>query len=106
DEILSVPGIDAFFIGPNDLLKSMGRAPAMESDEPVFVQALEHLRAVGRKHGVAAGIHTADAAAARRRVAEGFQFVAVASDVALMLAKAQAELAQLGLGGAGQVVRY
>jgi hypothetical protein len=26
--------------------------------------------------------------------------------VALMLAKAQAELAQLGLGGAGQVVRY
>jgi len=106
DEILSVPGIDAFFIGPNDLLKSMGRQPAMESDDPAFVAALEHLLAMGRKHGVAPGIHTADAAAAKRRVAEGFRFVAVASDVAMLLARAQAELAALGLGGGGQVVRY
>jgi len=106
DEILSVPGIDAFFIGPNDLLKSMGRQPAMESDDPAFVAALEHLFAMGRKHGVAPGIHTADAAAAKRRVAEGFRFVAVASDVAMLLARAQAELAALGLGGGGQVVRY
>lgn len=106
DEILSVPGIDAFFIGPNDLLKSMGRRPAMESDDPAFVQALDHLLATGRRHGVAGGIHTADAEAARRRVEQGFQFVAVASDVAMLLARAQAELASLGLGGAGQVVRY
>lgn len=106
DEILSVPGIDAFFIGPNDLLQSMGRTPAMESDDPAFVAALDHLRAVGRKHGVAAGIHTADAAAARRRVAEGFQFIAVASDVALLLAKASEELAALGIASAGEVVRY
>lgn len=106
DEILSVPGIDAFFIGPNDLLKSMGRRPAMDSDDPGFVAAIDHLLAMGRKHGVAAGIHTADAAAARRRVEQGFQFVAVASDVAMLLAKAQAELAALGLGGVGQVVRY
>ena len=106
DEILSVPGIDAFFIGPNDLLKSMGRKPAMESDDPAFVQALDHLLATGRRHGVAGGIHTADAGAARRRVEQGFQFVAVSSDVALLLAKAQGELAALGLGGGGQVVRY
>ena len=106
DEILSVPGIDAFFIGPNDLLKSMGRKPAMDSDDPEFVAAIDHLLAMGRKHGVAAGIHTADAAAARRRIEQGFQFVAVASDVAMLLAKAQAELAALGLGGGGQVVRY
>jgi hypothetical protein len=39
-------------------------------------------------------------------VAEGFRFVAVASDVAMLLARAQAELAALGLGGGGQVVRY
>jgi uncharacterized protein with NRDE domain len=57
-------------------------------------------------HAVAPGIHTADASAAKRRVAEGFQFVAVASDVAMMLAKAEDELAAMGLGGAGQVVRY
>jgi 4-hydroxy-2-oxoheptanedioate aldolase len=106
DEILSVPGIDAFFVGPNDLLKSMGRRPAMDSDDPAFVAALDHLLAMGRKHGVAAGIHTADAAAARRRIEQGFRFVAIASDVALLLAKAQAELAALGLGTGAQVVRY
>lgn len=106
DEILSVPGIDAFFIGPNDLLKSMGRTPAMDSDDPAFVAAIDHLLAVGQQHGVAAGIHTADAAAARQRIDQGFQFVAIASDVALLLAKAQAELAALGLGGSGAVVRY
>jgi 4-hydroxy-2-oxoheptanedioate aldolase len=106
DEILSVPGIDAFFIGPNDLLKSMGRRPAMDSDDPEFVAAIDHLLAVGRAHGVAAGIHTADAAAARRRIEQGFRFVAVASDAALLVAKAQAELEALGRGTAGQVVRY
>jgi 4-hydroxy-2-oxoheptanedioate aldolase len=106
DEILSVPGIDAFFIGPNDLLKSMGRRPAMESDVPEFVAAIDHLLAVGRARGVAAGIHTADAAAARRRIDQGFQFVAVASDAALLVAKAQGELAALGRTPAGQVVRY
>ena len=43
------------------------------------------------------------------RLAELYQAladVAVASDVAMLLARAQAELAALGLGGAGQVVRY
>ena len=29
DEILSVPGIDAVFIGPNDLLNSMGKPPGV-----------------------------------------------------------------------------
>lgn len=106
DEILSVPGIDAFFIGPNDLLKSMGHTPAMDSKAPAFVAAIDHLLAMGKKHGVAAGIHTANAAAARQRIEQGFQFVAIASDVALLLAKAQAELSALGLGSNGSVVRY
>lgn len=106
EEILSVPGIDAFFVGPNDLLKSMGRVPAMESDDPEFVAALDHLLATGRKYGVAPGIHTADASAAKRRIEQGFRFVAVASDVAMLLARAQAELSALGMGGGGAVVRY
>lgn len=106
DEILAVPGIDAFFIGPNDLLKSMGRKPAMESDAPEFIAAVEHLLALGKRHRVAGGIHTADAAAARRRVDQGFQLVAVASDVALLLAKARTELAALGIFDGGGIVRY
>ena len=106
DEILSVPGIDAFFIGPNDLLKSMGRTPAMDSDDPAFVAAIDTLLAAGRRHKVAAGIHTADAAAAARRIAQGFQFVAVASDASFLSVRAQEQAAALGLSSGRQLVRY
>jgi len=98
-----VPGVDAFFIGPNDLTHSMGRAPVFESDDPEFVGALKHLREVGKKHGVASGIHVADAAAAARRLAEGFQMIAIASEAGLMLAKARETLALLAPGKAGTV---
>jgi 4-hydroxy-2-oxoheptanedioate aldolase len=106
EAILSVPGVDAFFIGPNDLTNSMGRAPVFESDDKEFVGALEHLRAVGRKCGVASGIHVADAAAAARRRAEGFQMIAIASEAGLMLAKAREAVSALGLGKASGVAKY
>jgi 4-hydroxy-2-oxoheptanedioate aldolase len=106
DEILSVPGIDAFFVGPNDLHNSMGKPPVFESDAPEFVQALEHLLTVGRKWKVPAGIHVADAAAAQRRVAQGFQFVAVASETGMMLSKAGEIVRTLGLGSGKMTAKY
>jgi len=106
EAILSVPGVDAFFIGPNDLTQSMGRAPVFESDDPEFVGALKHLREVGKKYGVASGIHVADAEAAARRRAEGFQMIAVASEAGLMLAKAREAIKSLGLDRAGVVAAY
>ncbi len=99
DEILSVPGIDAFFIGPNDLHNSLGQPPAFESDHPEFVQGLEKLLLLSKKHKVPSGIHVQDAAAARRRIAQGFQFIAVTSEAGMMLAKAGEISKELGLGG-------
>src|SRR5689334_5991530 len=61
DEILSVPGIDVVFVGPNDLHNSMGRAPAFESEDGPFNEALEHILKMARKHGVAPGIHVLNA---------------------------------------------
>src|SRR5678815_4423388 len=43
EDILSVPGIDAVFIGPNDLHNSMGKRPVFESDEKLFVDSLKHI---------------------------------------------------------------
>lgn len=106
DEILSVPGIDAFFIGPNDLHNSFGKPPAFESDAPEFVAAIDHLLAMGKKHNVPAGIHVIDAAAAQRRMAQGFQFIAISSEAGMMLAKAGETTAQLGLGGGKAPVKY
>src|SRR3954470_18089576 len=60
EEILSVPGIDVIFIGPNDLHNSMGKPPAFESEDPQFVTALDRILKLARKHGIAPGIHVID----------------------------------------------
>jgi 4-hydroxy-2-oxoheptanedioate aldolase len=107
EAICSVPGVDAIFVGPNDLLQSMGRKPAMDSSEPEFVAALRHLCETATRHGVAPGIHVASAADARRRIAEGWRFIAVSSELGLMLTAAQAAQQELGLGAAGgETARY
>ena len=106
DEILSVPGIDACFIGPNDLHKSMGLAPTFDSQNECFVQAVTHVRQSAHKHKVASGIHVVDAANAQRRISEGFQFIAVASDAGFLAGKAKETATQLGLGGAGAAIKY
>ncbi len=84
EAICAVPGIDAVFIGPNDLLSSMHKPPAMETDDPQFVDALRGIREACVRHGVAPGLHTADAAMAKRRLAEGWKFIAIASELAFM----------------------
>jgi 2-keto-3-deoxy-L-rhamnonate aldolase RhmA len=105
-EILSVPGIDAFFIGPNDLHNSMGRPPAFESDHPEFVQAVDHLLACGKRAGVPGGIHVLDAATAQRRIDQGFRFMAITSEAGMMLGKAREITSQLGRGGQKPGLRY
>ncbi|HET6385493.1 MAG TPA: aldolase/citrate lyase family protein [Armatimonadota bacterium] len=84
DDIFRVPGIDGMFVGPNDLLSSMNKTPAMDSDDAQFVDALRHLRETANKHQIAPGIHTANPDAARRRIDEGWRFVAVSSELGLM----------------------
>ncbi|HVC80492.1 MAG TPA: aldolase/citrate lyase family protein [Chloroflexota bacterium] len=98
DAILSVPGIDACFIGPNDLAASMGIGVGvpLESDHPELQAAIATIGDTCRRHGVAPGIHCSNAAGVRRRIAEGFQFCALASEVHYMLTGLQADLADTG----------
>ncbi len=106
DDILSVPGIDAVFIGPNDLHASMGFAPAFDSEDPTFNAALKKVYTSALAHGVAPGIHVADAAQAQRRLDEGWKMIAVASEVGFMLDKAGEITKALGLGGDGALAKY
>ena len=106
DDILGVPGIDVVFVGPNDLHASLGAAPAFDSNLPAFNDALARILASAKRHGVAPGIHVPDAAQARRRIAEGWQFVAISSEAGLMLAKAAEIVKELGLGAGTTAVKY
>lgn len=106
DQILSVPGVDAVFVGPNDLLASMGKTPQMETDDPQFVDALDKILRSAKTHGVAPGIHVADAQAAQRRIQQGWQFIAVSSELGFMNQAAGALLKDLGHLSQGQIARY
>jgi 4-hydroxy-2-oxoheptanedioate aldolase len=106
EDIYRVPGIDGMFVGPNDLLSSMGKAPAMETDDPEFVAALRHVRETAARCGIASGIHVVDADAAQRRLDEGWRFIAVASELAFMQSAALATSRRLFGGGAKAAARY
>ncbi|HEV2128777.1 MAG TPA: aldolase/citrate lyase family protein [Thermomicrobiales bacterium] len=97
DEILSVPGVDACFIGPNDLAASMGHGlgVSLETDITEVVSAIEAIRDTCRKHGVTPGIHTSGAAAVQRRIGEGFQFCAMASELKYMVGSMASDLQNL-----------
>ena len=97
DAICSVPGVDAIFIGPNDLLQSMNKTPAMETDDPEFVAALKTLREAAVRHGVAPGLHTASVEAVQRREAEGWRFIALGSDLKFLTSGASAAVKELDL---------
>jgi 4-hydroxy-2-oxoheptanedioate aldolase len=111
DDIMSVPGVDGVFIGPNDLLSMMGQVPKMENDSSQFVEALDHIQKTAAKYGIASGIHTANAEMCNRRIAQGFRFMAIASDARFLVAGAQAELSRTEIpdraGAASrEVLRY
>jgi len=97
DEILSVPGIDAAFVGPNDLRMSLGLRPAHEGDEPEFLDALETIKRATRKYGIASGIMSSGGAAAAERIRQGFRMITVATDINCMIDAAQQNL-RIALG--------
>ena len=72
----------------------------------MFVDALKHLQEVGKKYGVASGIHVANVESAIRRREEGFQFIAVASEAGMMLSKAQEMAKALDCGQDREVAKY
>ncbi len=107
EAIITTPGIDAIFIGPNDLLNSMGQMPAFESDNPEFAGAVARVRELCQRHRVPVGIHVISPEAAKRRAAEGFQFIALGSDAGFMLGKAHEITRALGLAkSTGATVKY
>lgn len=81
DAILSVPGIDACYIGPNDLCASMNLAPSLEPLHPEFEEAIQVILRSAQKHGVAPGIHCAQPETVNRRIAQGWRLVGCTSDL-------------------------
>jgi 4-hydroxy-2-oxoheptanedioate aldolase len=107
DEIYSVPGLDAVFVGPNDLAASMRRADGTPPSKPYFEETLTRIRDAAKRQGIAPGIHVFSIEDARRRVAEGWQFIAVNSELKMMLQGASAVASSIHPElSAGELAKY
>src|SRR5215213_86156 len=97
DQVYSVPGIDAVFVGPNDLAASM-RGPDGKPPHPdYFKETLATILAGCKRNGVAAGIHTFSVEEAKTRIADGWQFIAVNSELRMMMDGAKRVVEGLGI---------
>jgi len=91
-----VQGIDALFIGPADLSASMGHLGNMNHPAvmEVISQAVQCCKDIGKPIGTLGS--TPEMVAQYR--ATGFDYVAVSSDIGLMMRSAQQALAALRTG--------
>jgi len=108
DAIFSVPGIDAIFVGPNDLAASMRSKDGKPASGQATKDAMDHILKTCKKHGVAPGVHCGSADEVNARIAEGWQFMAITSELKMMLNGAAIEVKKLvgGVAAAGEMARY
>ena len=82
EELLSVSGLDAVFIGPHDLSVSLGHPE--EYDHPEFETAVKKIIQIARGKGLAAGIHfSLEPERQIKWVKEGANMIIHSFDVAL-----------------------
>jgi 4-hydroxy-2-oxoheptanedioate aldolase len=98
DEILSVKGLDAVYIGPADLSLALGCNPTFDDVDKPVAEAIDMILAKAKEHGVVAGVHNGTPEGALKRIAKGFQFVTISSDARLMAAGAQQVVAKMRQG--------
>ena len=108
DDILSVKGVDAVYVGPSDLSLTMGCKPRLDQTDAPVVDAQLKIVAACKRHGVAAGIHCGTSAYALKMIAAGYQFVTLASESRHMAMKAAEEVAAVRKSGtvAGKIPAY
>lgn len=84
DEILAVPGIDAYIIGPYDLSGSIGRPG--ELDHPDVNKAIKRILEAGQKACKPGGIHVIEPnpEALQERIKFGFSFLGYSLDIRIL----------------------
>ena len=84
EEILAVPGVDGFIIGPYDLSGSLG-VPG-QFNHPEMLKALNRVKEITKKMGALSGFHVVppDLQAFQEKVKEGYKFVAYSLDTLML----------------------
>lgn len=95
DEILSVPGVDAFIIGPYDLSASFG-IPG-QITHPDVIEAIAHTCQAGLAHGKTGGIHVVepDQAELHRHIESGYRFLGYGLDIRMLDSLCRRDLGEI-----------
>lgn len=95
EEILSVPGIDGFIVGPYDLSGSLGK-PGQFND-PEVKDALKRVMKVAKQFKMTPGFHVipADVNEVNKKIKEGFRFISFSIDMIIFKRACQSLLAQV-----------
>lgn len=93
DAIMSVPGLDAVFVGIGDLRLSMTGQAGLSAADATVDAALDAILASARAHGIKAGLFAADTEHAIDMLGRGYEFVTVMNDISLMTSAATSVLA-------------
>jgi len=96
EDIARVDGVDALFIGPGDLSASMGHLGgiAHADVQRALKDGVQRMHRVGKPVGIVGGTP----ALVKQYIADGFDFVAIASDMTMLLTCAQMYLSELRAG--------
>lgn len=78
DDLLSVPGVDAAFVGPNDLTIQLG-CPA-EYHNPRYLEAVDHIHSTCQAKGVPLVIHFFTHEMAQPWIEKGIHFILYGTD--------------------------
>jgi 2-keto-3-deoxy-L-rhamnonate aldolase RhmA len=92
-DLLSVPGIDAAFVGPADLSASFGKPG--RSDDPEILNAIERVIEVSEANGIIPGIHTSSVDKAKFWVAKGMKMIGFCTDIKLIQQVCQTSVQEL-----------
>jgi 4-hydroxy-2-oxoheptanedioate aldolase len=95
DDIISVPGVDAVYVGPNDLAVTHGLPPSANVESQQHAELIGAILAGCQRHGVVGGIHCGSAETAQRWKGAGFRMLNVNSDAIFMRQGAAAVVAAL-----------
>jgi 4-hydroxy-2-oxoheptanedioate aldolase len=91
DEIAALDGVDVLFVGPRDLSHDLGVPGDLTA--PAYLAALDKVRAAADHHGKARGLLVTDGAAVAARHADGWTFITLGSDSALLAGALTTQLA-------------
>ena len=99
EAIMAVEGVVGCFIGPNDLALSMGLTPKDMGPGTPHEAAMMAVLAACKKTGKAAGKHCFSPAEVSQRIAQGFQYLALSSDGAMMARAAREDFGAVDFTG-------